>query len=313
MSKRIVFLYCTKKNKDDIALYERVVRALMRKYRRSPLFSYLEIDTSPSCRDAVCSLIHTETSRRGAIFLESDVQNTPLCMDLLKSVFGIFASSHHISGRAICCPEHEEVMKNGEDSVIYTKVCKKENIKKAAELSLAMAKRRKHSLSLCLVPTNETDSVFLHESEIVLGGEKHIPFELISLDEMISLCVKTVPSFDVVLTTKEYASLIAMHLNSMPDIPSGFTVSYGEKNRIYKRQILPYEEIGNLHYLSSLLSIAAIFENELDMKSAADWLRKALSITFAKESGSTPEVFIESVIKELEKPIRKRRTKQYEN
>lgn len=309
MSKRIVFLYCTQKNREDISLYESVIRALLRKFRQSPLFSYLQIDTSPLCRDKMCNLIHDETSRRGAIFLESDKQNVFPCMDLLKDTFGVFASSYHISGRSVCYPEQELEIKDDTETVAYTTAYKKENIKKVAKFSLEMAKKQRHSLSVCLMPTNKMDAVFLGEVEIILGKEKRILSELVTLDEMISLCMKTVPSFDVVLTTKEYAELIAMHLYSMPDIPSGYIVSHGEKHKVYRRKIMPYEEITNLHHLSSLLSIAAIFENEFEMKGAANWLRRALSVAFEKESGGRAEDFVKSVIKEIETPIRKRRTK----
>ncbi len=307
MSKRIVFLYCTQKNREDICLYENIIRVLLRKFRQSALFSYLQIDTSPPCRDRMCDLIHDETSRRGAIFLESDARNVFPCMDLLKVAFDIFASSYHISGRAVCYPEQEQKIEDSAEAVTYSKTYKKENLEKTAKLSLEMAKKQKHSLSVCLMPTNEIDTVFLSEAEIILRKEKRILSELVSIDEMISLCMKTVPSFDVVLTAKEYAELIAMHLYSMPDIPSGFIVSHGEKHKIYRRKILPYEEIGNLSHLSSLLSIAAIFENEFEMKGAANWLRRALSIAFEKKSGSKAEDFVKSVIKEIETPIRKRR------
>lgn len=313
MIERIVFLYSSEKNRYDITLLEKVVRALIRKYRCTPLFSYLQIDTALSCRERMCELIREESSRRGAIFLESDTKSTPLCMEILKSVFDIYASSHHISGRTICYPDPTENIASDDASIVCTTIYSKERIKKTALLSLEMAKKSRNSLSISLIPENEMDSAFLHEAEIALGKEKHICPDFIPLDEMISLCMKTVPPFDVVLTVKSYARLIAMHLNAMPDIPSGYTVSYGERRKVYKRQILPCEEIGNLHYLSSLLSIAAIFENEFSMKSAASWLRRALSISFEKESGSTPEAFIESIIKEIEKPIRKRRTKKDEN
>lgn len=308
MNKRIVFLYSTEKNRYDISLYEKVIRALMRKYRCSPLFSYLQLDTSLSCREKMCELIHAETSRRGAIFFEGDAQNISGCMDLINTAFGIYASSHHISGRTICYPEQSTQITDEKDIISCTSTCKKEDFKKALDISLKAAKKQKHSLSVCLAPTNELDSIFFHEAEIALGSEKHIGSGFVSLDEMISLCIKTVPSFDVILTTKDYASIIAMHLNSMPVLPTGYIVSFGDKHKIYRRQILPGEKAGNLHYFSALLSLAAVFENEFEMKSAADWLRRALSLAFLKESTSSCTDYISTVIKEIETPIRKRRT-----
>ncbi|MBQ3022061.1 MAG: hypothetical protein IJD91_01865 [Clostridia bacterium] len=308
MSKRIVFLYCTQKNKEVLLQYERVIRALLRKFRKSALFSYLQIDPSPACRTKMRDLLQSETSRPGAVFLESDAQNVFSCLDLLKEAFGFYASSHHISGRTIIYAEQKTNSQESNKNVIHTVTYEKDSIKKATNLSLDMAKARKHSLSLCLQQSNELDCVLLREAEIVFGKERHISFEYLSLDEMISLCMKTVPPFDIVLTLKEYAPIIAMHLNSMPDIPAGYIVCYGNSHKVYRRQLLTHEEIGNLRHLSSVLSIAAIFENEFRMKNAANWLKRATLLSFTKEANSTPREFLRSIISEIETPIRKRRT-----
>ncbi len=308
MIKRMVFLYHTQKNKEDLLQYERVMRALLRKFRKSPLFSYLQIDTSLPCRDRMCELIQNEVSRRGAIFIESDAQSIPASMNLLESALGIQASAHFVSGRAICYAEQSCVADISESTVSYTNTFKKEDVKKATSIAIETAKKRKRSLSICLNGSNALDHAFLCEAETVLSKEKHIKSEFISLDEMILLCLKTVPEFDVVLTMKDYASFISMHLNPMPETPSGYIVSYGEKRRVYRRQILPNEETGNLHHLSSLLSLAAVFENEFEMKSAADWFRRAISLAFLKSASDSFENFISEVIKEIKMPIRKRRT-----
>ncbi len=253
-------------------------------------------------------LLVGETSRRGAIFLEGDAHNIIPFTELLKDVFSFFATSHHISGRSICYPEHSFEVKNNEKSITHTRIYENEHIIKTVRLATELAKSGKHFLSVCLSPADEADSVLTTDVEIMLRKEKHLPTETITLEEMISLCLRTVPTFDVVLTFKESASLIAMHLNSMPKIPVGYIVNHGEKHNIYRRQILVHEEIGNLRHFSSLLSLAAIFENEFGMKNAAAWLRRALTLAFEKEANSSCEDFIKSIITEIETPIRKRRT-----
>ena len=308
MSKRTVFLYCTQKDKEYLLQYERVIRALLRKFRQSPLFSYLQIDTSLSCRDGMCDLLRTGTARRGAIFLESSSQNISECMAMLDSVFMVRAASHHISGRTICYAEQKLSAASDDKAFHCTNSCEKESIRAATEISIMAMENQKHALSICLNPESKLDNLFLQEIEVLLGGKSHIQAECIPLDAMISKCLKTVPEIDVVLTTKDYASLIAMHLNAMPKIPSGYIVSYGESRNVYRRQIISGEDAGNLHHLSSLFAIAAIFENEFEMKSAADWLRRALSLAFLKEASSSCTDFISAVIKEIETPIRKQRT-----
>lgn len=308
MSKRIVFLYCTQKNKEVLMLCERIIRALLRKFRKSALFSYVKLDVTPTCRAQMCDLILGETERADMVFLECDEQNISSSMDLLKEAFGIHTTVHHISGRAICYPEKEKSIQDCEETLIHTQVYTKENIKKASLISLKQAKAQKHSLYVCQQTSNELDSLFLREAEYALCSEKHIASQHISLGEMIALCVKTIPSFDVVLTLGEYASIIAMHLNSLPGIPAGFIVSYGKNKRIFRRQILPCDEMSNLHLLSSILAIASAFEDELGMKGAGAWLKRAVSLAFENGACDTPDGFIKKITDEINSPIRKRRT-----
>lgn len=307
MSKRIVFLYCTQKNKEDLMRCESIIRALLRKFRKSALFSYVKLDASLTCREQMRDLISKETNRADVVFLECDRGNLSSGMDLLKDIFGICATAHHVSGRAICFPEKKTCVQNSENTLICTEIYAKENIQRAMLIALKLAKAHKRSLSICLNSSEETDSLFLHEAEYSLCKEKHIDSQYISLEKMIALCTKTIPSFDVVLTLEDYASIIAMHLNSLPAIPSGFLVSYGEKARIFRRQLLECDEMSNLHLLSTLLSIASAFESELGMNSAGAWLKRAVSLAFENGACDTPDVFTKKVIDEINSPIRKRK------
>ena len=307
MSKRIVFLYCTQKNKEDLMRCESVMRSLLRKFRKSALFSYVKLDASLSCREQMRECLLCETDRADAIFLECEADKISSSLDLLKEVFGIYATSHHVSGRAICFPEKETSVQDSEGKLIHTDIYTKENIKSTALISLEIAKSQRHSVFVCLKSLNELDHLFLREAEYSLCKEKHISSRHISLDEMIALCVRTIPSFDVVLTLEEYASVIGMHLNSLPDIPAGFIISYAEKHKIFRRQILPCEEMSNLPLYSSILAIASIFENQLGMKSAGAWLKRAASLAFEKGACDTPDEFIRTVMEKINSPIRKRR------
>ena len=259
----------------------------------------------------LCVLPHqvVETDHADAIFLECDEQSVSLSLDLLKDVFGIHATAHHISGRTICYPENKKSVQNCEETLIHTEVYSKENIKSVTQIALKLAKAQRRSLSICLQPSNELDSLFLREAEYSLGKEKHIASQHISLDEIIALCVKTIPAFDVVLTLGEYARIIAMHLNSLPEIPAGFIVSHAEKIKIFRRQLLPCDEISNLHLFSSVIALASIFENELEMRSAGTWLKRAVSLAFEKGACDTPDGFIKKVTDEINSPIRKRKAK----
>ena len=80
-----------------------------------------------------------------------------------------------------------------------------------------------------------------------------------------------------------------------------------ESIRVYQRQILPCEEMNNTAQASIILAYAAILENEFAMKSAADWLRRAVSLAFEQYSCAEKEDFIREVIRKIEIPMRKRR------
>ena len=66
----------------------------------------------------------------------------------------------------------------------------------------------------------------------------------------------------------------------------------------------PYEEMGNSHFASVLLTFAHMLESELDMKNAAEWLRKSVAVTFETHSFTGFEEFSQKLISEIQKPMR---------
>lgn len=309
MSKKILFLYSTQKHKAQLQLCESVFKAILRKFRKSALFSYMQIDLSPSQRTLMKDILVKELSRYDAVFINGDMETLCLHNDFIKDVLSPFSTEHYAAGRVIFFPEDSVNTEQSDDAVTQIHICLKENIAKAAKESAKAAKERKKTIAICTQAGCCADNIFLREAEYALAKERHLDIEHIYLDEMISLCMKTIPSFDVVLTSKQYAKIIAMHLNSLPNSPTGYFKSHTEHGRIYHRQVLPHEEMNNTPLASATLAFAAILENELKMKSAAGWLRRAVSLAYEKCACALKEDFIHEVICEIEIPMRKQRVK----
>lgn len=313
MSKKILFLYSMQRHKTQLQLCESVLRATLRKFRKSALFSYMQIDLSSSQHTLMKELLVKEINRHDAVFMSSDMEIESLQNEFIKDVLSPFATEYYAAGRMICFPEDSVNTGQSDEAVTKTQICPKENIKRAAQLSAKAAKERRRNITICTQAGCPADSIFLREAEYALAKEKHLDTMHIRFDEMILLCMKTIPSFDVVLTSKQYAQIIIMHLNSMSDAPTGYIKKHTDCGLIYHRQVLPHEEMSNTPLSSAILSFAAIFESEFKMKSAADWLRRAVSLSLEKCPCTTEENFVREVIRQIETPIRRQRVKQYES
>lgn len=307
MSKKILFLYSSEKQKTQLQMCEAVLRSILRKFRKSLLVSYIQTDNSPSCRDLMKDLLLRETPRHDAVLMSGDMASASSQEDFLKNMFGLCVTEHYTAGRMICYPENSVTTEQNDNSVIKTSVCTKENIYKAAQFSAEAARRRKHSITICTQADSVYDNFFLRHTENALGKERHLDTEHIYLDAMVSLCMRKIPTFDIVLTTAEHAKIIAMHLSAMPNAPTGYLLRHTESIRVYQRQILPCEEMNNTAGASIILAYAAILENEFAMRSAADWLRRAVSLAFEQYACAEKEDFIREVIRKIEIPMRKRR------
>lgn len=308
MSHKILFLYAKKEHLLALKECEDVFKAVMRKFRQSVLFSYMEIDTSLSCRDKMEQFLLEKFSRYNAVMLTDDRESQTEIKDFLKTSAGLFAQEHHTGGRVICCPLSCVTFSSDDNKVNTTYSLLRENIKKAARIASELAKSRKHTLTIC-TDYDETGVEFLNEAECSFSISDHIQAEHIPFDEMIRICMNTIAYFDVVLTSEQISDIIAFHLNSLHRVPSCYKIWHTEKARIYCKENLACEEINNSFYASVFMAFSAILANELKMKNAADWLRRSVSLTFAQYASASFKDFSEAVISEIKRPMRNMRGK----
>ncbi len=281
---------------------EKVIKALFRKFRKSAVFTYLQTDTSPCCIDTFRCVIFDEFQKSDAVFVDRDI------LKQMKDILGEYAEVHFLKSCAICHPSSSVCVEEQENEVIFTRKLSRENISKAVKIAIDLSLDRKKRLTVC----SEGDTCPFLEDAVTDAFNKsiHIEREHFSFDEALFMCMNTIPQFDVIITTEHAAKILQMHIGYTggfysPPAPDGYSVIYTDKGKVYTRNTLPYEQMNNTMLFSSLLAFSAILEKELSMKSAADWLKRASSLSFETHRNAEEDDFINKVISEIEKPMRK--------
>lgn len=302
MSSKFLFLYNTPMQRAELTRCEKVMKALFRKFRKSAVFTYLQTDTSPCCIDVFRSMLTDEFQKSDAVFINRDMSKQ------MKDILGEYSKAHFLKNCVICYPSSLVCVEEQENAVSFIYTLSRENINKAVEIAIDLSLSRKKKITVC---SDDNSGSFL-ENAITdyYNKSRHVERENLSLDEALFTCMNTVPQFDVVLATEQTAKILHMHIGytggfySSP-VPDGYSVIYTDKGKVYTRQNFPYEQMNNTVLFSSLLAFSAILEKELSMKSAADWLKRASSLSFETHKNAEEDDFINKVISEIEKPMRK--------
>ncbi len=307
MSSKFLFIYNTPLQRAKLIKCEKVIKALFRKFRKSAVFTYLQADTSPPCTDTFRYLIFDEFQKNDAVFAESDIPKKKKDI-IFKDILGEYAEVHFLKNCAICHPSSSGYIEEKEDGVICSHILNRENLSRAVKIATNLSLDRKKKLTVC----SDGDFGSFLEDAVSCSFDKslHIERVYLSLDEALLICINTIPEFDSVLTTEQAAKILQMHIGYMGGFysspaPEGYSIIYTDKGRIYTRQTFPYEQMDNTFLFSSLLALSAIIEKELSMKSAADWLKRACSLSFETHRKAEEDDFINRVISEIEKPMRK--------
>ncbi len=304
MSSKILFLYFKQKHKTELLKCENIIKALFRKFRKSVVFSYMQIDISPTCREAFEKLLFSEISRHHAIMIKGDTEIFSEEEIFLKEILKLKASEYHTAGKVICYPTSKKAVEISDTSVREICTVSLEHLKYSAELSLKLSQSRKHLLTICTRPEKSIDASLFHAFQDAYDISMHINTENIPFDEMISLCTKTVPSFDTVLVTEEVAKVISSHLDSSARICSGHTILHTDNGKFHMSRTSGTEEISNARFASVLLTVSEILSKNFNMTNASDWFKKAVATAFETHAFSSFEDFSDKVIFEIQKPMR---------
>ena len=304
MSKKILLLYFTPKQKTELKMCEAAFKAIFRKFRKSALFSYMQIDTSLTCRDSFKEILFNEINRHDAVLINGGNSTGYEEEIFTKEILCLLATENHINGKVICYPPSYYTAENENRDICEIAKTYSEGLRAAASLSLHFAKERKQNLTICTRKGFATDKNLFDELQKLCTKAVHISTEHLSLDEMVFLCMRAIPSFDTVVSTEQTAKIILMHLAALAKVPTGYLLLHTKGERAYSRQSFPHEEMSNAPISSILMAFSAILENEFKMKSASHWLRKSVATAFETHAYVPRDEFLNKVISEAEKPMR---------
>ena len=303
---KILFLYTDPSDKADLLLASDAVKSVLRKFRKSAVISFFNIDLSPTCLSEVKKLLAERVSDSDAImFCGKKKENNKETL-LFKECFGIHSAEYFSSGKCICYPISIHSASVNESTLRETGLTDISAIEKAVKLATNSAATKKELL-LCTNSEKESDRIIYNEFENSMAYARGFSVEHFDFDEMICVFAKKVPSYDVILTTYNNARILATHINALNRFPVGYTVLHGDNVRIYKKEFLPYEDFSNLPYASCLIACANMLENELCFKNAGVQLRKAVTQTLEKCFYEARHDFQKHLLIEINKPIRHRK------
>ena len=202
MNKRILFLYSLPKQKSQILRCEAAFKAILRKFRQTGIFSYLQIDTSPTCREKMVEILKSSIKISNAVIFYGDIQSANQDALFIKEVFGEVTQERFLAGRCICSPLCDEISSIKDDAISESTVYHLSQIKKAVSLAVSEAKKKKHNLTVCTQSESGASRLIFREFEYALGKERNISASHIDFDEMLLCSMGHYPFPDVVLTTQ---------------------------------------------------------------------------------------------------------------
>lgn len=308
MSKRILFLFTNQYQKAELLRCEPVFKAILRKFRKSAIFKYMELDLSPACQETLTKSLKDVLAKSDEVLWHHDAYGLLTEKAFAQKALGMYCEESFCVGRCVFhIPEFTST--TVEKSYMQkTSVIETDSIEKTVSLAANKAESRLSTLTLCTDREDALDNLFLKEAERCLGGRPHLSINHISLDEFIYQSIEKVPLYNTVLATQSTARLISSHMTSMIKAPTGYVLWHTEYGKIYRRQTLPYENMGNLLSASLLLAFAGMLEGTKDYKSCGRWLKKCVGLCLGKICDK--DSFLKEVITEINKPIRNRQVKK---
>lgn len=308
---KILFLYTDTAEKTELALASEVLNTVLRKFRKNAEISLFNIDLSPSCRDKVKKLICEKASAADGVMFCGKKIDTDEETALFSECFGIHSFQYFSSGKCILYPQtiHSSRIKDGiiEESR-KTDICA---IEKSVKLAINMAMQKKELL-LCTDSEKEADRMIYNEFLNSMAKTQSINSEHLDFNEMIPVLAEKIPSADVILTTRDNARIIALHINALNKFPAGYSVYHADAIRIYKKEAIPFPEFSNLSYAGFLIALGSMLENELGFKNIGFHLRKSVSRTLEKCCYERKTDFQKHLLIEITKPLRHRKVKTNE-
>lgn len=302
MAKKVLLLYFSPEEKKAVENCIPVFKAIMRKFRQSISFTFMQLYTDSECRARMKELYLKAVFEHDSVILCSSFRNTAEENIFYSDIAEICVTEHHTAGRVICTPAGKFTVESIEKAIVEKSVYFPDNIKKASVVSAQLAKERKHNLMICTSPDGVEDGILFTECEFSISKDMHIHKEHTDIETLISVIFDTLPSADVILTTEMWAKIILLHIKKQSEFHAGYCVKHTENGKIYCHRISDSQSSANTDVSSILMAFSAILENEFSMASAAVFLRRCTASAFESND------FLSDIIEEIKKPLRQRKT-----
>lgn len=302
MSKRFLLLYSSPLQKAELEECEAVFKGIFRKFRKSVIFSFMEVDFSSSCRTVMAQMLKDAISKADAVLWHTDEESLLVQKSFAQDVLGLYCEENYTVGRYVFHIPQKKEAQLIDGSICESSVTDISALKKAVSLAADKAATRCAPLTFCTDRKSEADRIFLHEAELFLGDKKHLPVIHISLDEFIHQSSDKIPLYDVVFATQNTARIVSAHMSSGIKSPTGHTLWHTDEGQVYLREIFPYEDMGCLRLASLMIAFAGMLENAQGV-----WLKRCIG--HALELCCEKEHFPQEVLREIAMPIRNRQVK----
>ncbi len=302
----IIFVYSDNSEKGDIALSEDAIKAVLRKFRKTAAFSQVQLDLSPSCREAMKESLAGKAENRSLIIWFGKKEKTTDEEAFAQECFGASVKQYCFGNKSIFTPfSHRNITENTESVCLVAKTPVL-NIQRAVKLATNAANERSGKILLCTDTESPYDASICREFENFLSDTRSFTVDYYDFDELMYILTREIPSCDSILCSEDKAHLIATNINCLNRFPLGYTVWHCENTKIFKREFLPFENQSNILYASMLIAASNMLAKEPGLTSAGIHLKKAVTLTLEKCFSEKRDEFHKHLLFEINSPIRNR-------
>ncbi len=305
MNKRILLLYFNSEQKVELMCCVGIFKALFRKFRTSVSFDYLQLDTSPTCREQMSALLLGKISQSDACLLCTDGELSDKEDDFLHESTGLYSTLYQSMGTSVFFPFERKECRTEGDFVNETVSCKADDIKKCIRVCTDYALEKEKAVFVC-TDNGGADEILFEEFQRISSRHRYLDVSHMSRSEIIWHSAKYITQPCVIFASKSIADIVLMHTIAPQSVPSGYTLFHTEHGKIYTNLHTPFSFENCLRMRLTVLAFAALLENELKMENAAFWLRRSISSAFSEFNCKTKEELLEKTIAAINKPMRKR-------
>lgn len=313
MNNNILFIYSDSSEKSLIEECVIILKAVFKRFRQKLTFSKFFFDYASCARSEALEKLLLAIKNADAVVWDCPSAVLEEELNFAVKNLGMCAQVSHLNGRSIVSPLFSRTLVRDESSFSHSLFISKKAAEKSALLAVTLAKTAERRIEVCTNFEHSSYGKMLCDIFTdTLTDVRGIDISFISYSELIWKTSQQFPSFGVLLAGEQESFVAFMNMCALKKLPSGYTVWHGENMRIYKRAVLPYEELSNFTLASILYCCAAMIANELSLENISAHIKSCTSLALEQCANFSTEDFKSSILFHIQKPIRNRQVKTYE-